>query len=113
MTIDSSFVETLKSDPSEQLIDSDKTKSNEEKELIKRLEEEVKTEEKLQQSTDLSHSTRINEWDKLVFNKSKAPFQRKGHSAVVADTYMIIFGGCYMDRKCFNDVNFLDLRYYI
>jgi hypothetical protein len=38
------------------------------------------------------------------------PSARRGHSAVLADTYMIIFGGCYMESTCYNDVHFLDLR---
>lgn len=40
----------------------------------------------------------------------KSPNSRRGHSSVLADTYMIVFGGCYMETKCFNDLFFLDLR---
>ena len=50
-------------------------------------------------------------WTKYSTNAiNKPPASRKGHSAVIADTYMIIFGGCYLEYECFNDLFFLDLR---
>lgn len=48
-------------------------------------------------------------WTEYSTNK-RAPTPRRGHSSVIADTYMIIFGGCYMESKCYNDVHFLDFR---
>ena len=38
------------------------------------------------------------------------PSPRRGYSSVAADTYMIIFGGCYMETTCYNDLYFLDLK---
>jgi len=95
------------------------------KELIKRLEEEVKIEEKMKEKEKVLTSINIanddettepyklppHKWAQLHLNKkTKTPFQRQGHTSVIADTFMVVFGGCFMDRKCFNDVNFLDLR---
>jgi hypothetical protein len=48
-------------------------------------------------------------WTEFKTHK-QTPGSRRGHSSVLADTYMIIFGGCYMETKCFNDLYFLDLR---
>jgi hypothetical protein len=42
--------------------------------------------------------------------KSQGPSERRGHTSIQADTFLIIFGGCYMDIKCFNDLYFLDLK---
>lgn len=48
-------------------------------------------------------------WTPFHIQKS-GPSPRRGHSAVLADTYMVIFGGCYMESKCYNDLYFLDFR---
>jgi hypothetical protein len=34
-----------------------------------------------------------------------APMKREGHSAVSLDGMLIVFGGCYLDKQCFNDVH--------
>jgi N-acetylneuraminic acid mutarotase len=48
-------------------------------------------------------------WTELT-TKNEGPIERRGHSSLIADTYMIVFGGCYMESKCYNDLFFLDLR---
>ncbi len=47
-------------------------------------------------------------WKKLS-SVSKPPFSRRGHSTTIVDNYMIVFGGCYMESRCFNDLYFFDL----
>jgi hypothetical protein len=51
-------------------------------------------------------------WTEFTINNpgNSVPSSRRGHSSLVADTFMIVFGGCYMESKCFNDVYFLDFR---
>ncbi len=45
-----------------------------------------------------------------IYNTTNnGPSPRRGHSALIADNYMVVFGGCYLESKCFNDVYFLDL----
>ena len=44
------------------------------------------------------------------FTKFNPPSQRRGHTTLIADTFLLIFGGCYQEFKCFNDLYFLDLR---
>jgi hypothetical protein len=34
-----------------------------------------------------------------------APMKREGHTAVSLDGMLIVFGGCYLDKQCFNDVH--------
>jgi len=41
---------------------------------------------------------------------SAPPTSRRGYSAVQADTFMIIFGGCDKESPCYNDLYFLDLK---
>ena len=38
-------------------------------------------------------------------SKGIPPMKREGHSAVALDNMLIVFGGCYLDKQCFNDVN--------
>lgn len=38
------------------------------------------------------------------------PTSRRGHSTVPADTFMIVFGGCYMESPCFNDLYFFEFQ---
>jgi hypothetical protein len=47
-------------------------------------------------------------WTELE-TKSFAPEMRRGHSSVIADNFMVIFGGCYMESTCYDDVIYLDL----
>jgi len=47
----------------------------------------------------------------LTISSTPPPTPRRGYSAVEADTFMIIFGGCFMDTKCYNDLYFLDLKF--
>ena len=48
------------------------------------------------------------QWSKYS-TTSTPPSPRRGHSSTVVDTYMIIFGGCYMETRCFNDLYFFDM----
>jgi hypothetical protein len=47
-------------------------------------------------------------WTELKV-KNASPAIRRGHSSVLADTFMVMFGGCYMESTCYNDVHFLDI----
>lgn len=49
-------------------------------------------------------------WSQLKTNSNFSPKARKGHSAVSVDTFMVIFGGCYFEDICYNDLIFLDLK---
>ena len=49
------------------------------------------------------------QWKKYVIS-STPPSPRRGHSSTIVDNYIIIFGGCYMESKCFNDLYFFDMR---
>ena len=49
------------------------------------------------------------EWTLLPFNKSNSPSQRRGHSMLSTDTNLILFGGCDLNAKCFNDVYFFNI----
>lgn len=42
-------------------------------------------------------------WTK-VEGVTNAPQARRGHSAVISGDLVIIFGGCYLDEKCFDDL---------
>ena len=33
---------------------------------------------------------------------------REGHSAVAVESMLVVFGGCFLDKYCFNDINVLD-----
>ncbi len=54
------------------------------------------------------HLNRPFIWKKLS-TVSKPPLSRRGHSTTIVDNYMIVFGGCYMESRCFNDLYFFDL----
>lgn len=49
-------------------------------------------------------------WSHFNTSSNFSPKARKGHSAISVDTFMVIFGGCYFEDLCFNDVIFLDLN---
>lgn len=36
------------------------------------------------------------------------PSPREGHTAVAVEEYLVVFGGCFLDRECFSDVRVLD-----
>jgi hypothetical protein len=38
-------------------------------------------------------------------SRGSPPMKREGHSAVSLDNMLIVFGGCYLDKQCFNDVH--------
>lgn len=44
------------------------------------------------------------------YTKNTPPSKRKGHTTIIADTFLMVFGGCYQEIKCYNDLYFLDLR---
>ena len=43
-------------------------------------------------------------WRK-VETRGIVPSAREGHSMVAVEDFMLLFGGCYLDKKCFNDVH--------
>jgi len=45
----------------------------------------------------------------MNIKKSSPPSPRRGHSATMVDPYMVVFGGCFMETKCFNDLYFFDI----
>jgi hypothetical protein len=47
---------------------------------------------------------------KEYYAKKSGPAERRGHSSTQVDTYLVIFGGCLMDTKCFNDLHFFDMN---
>ena len=44
------------------------------------------------------------------YTKLNPPSPRRGHTTLIADTFLLIFGGCFQEFKCYNDLYFLDLR---
>ena len=38
-------------------------------------------------------------------SKGMAPVKREGHTSVALDNMLVVFGGCYLDKQCFNDVH--------
>ena len=82
---------------------------------------EKQSKKEFKETSFIQNSMKIETMQSEVFNyqpfvwtsfsvKKTGPSPRRGHSAVLADTYMVIFGGCYMESKCYNDVYFLELR---
>lgn len=47
-------------------------------------------------------------WENMP-TQGEAPSPRRGHSMILADTYLVIFGGSDLDSKFYNDVYFFDL----
>jgi len=49
-------------------------------------------------------------WKKVTSknNKSLGFTSREGHSAVALEHMIVIFGGCFLDKECFNDVTVFD-----
>ena len=47
-------------------------------------------------------------WVKFDALSSGAPMRREGHTAVAVEQYLVLFGGCVLDKQCFNDVRALD-----
>lgn len=41
---------------------------------------------------------------------SNAPTARQGHSSVVYGDKIVIFGGCYLKEKCYNDLLAYDIK---
>ena len=48
-------------------------------------------------------------WDKIKY-KGAAPAKREGHTSVAVEDYIITFGGCYLDKRCFNDLHVFNTR---
>ena len=48
-------------------------------------------------------------WNKIGY-RGAAPARREGHTAVAVEDYIITFGGCYLDKKCFNDLFVFNTR---
>lgn len=48
-------------------------------------------------------------WSKAsISGRAREMSSREGHSAVSLEHYVVVFGGCYLDKICFNDVTVLD-----
>jgi N-acetylneuraminic acid mutarotase len=47
-------------------------------------------------------------WKDVTPRRQGALSKREGHTAVAAEHMLVVFGGCYLDRVCFNDVQVLD-----
>lgn len=43
---------------------------------------------------------------------NEAPLPRRGHSMIQTDNYIVIFGGCYMETDCYNDIHYYDIEHY-
>lgn len=56
----------------------------------------------------------IRQNDPLTWYKldgiSNAPTSRQGHSSVVVGDKIIVFGGCHLKEKCFNDLLAYDIK---
>jgi N-acetylneuraminic acid mutarotase len=48
-------------------------------------------------------------WHK-VNAQGVVPSRREGHSATAVEDLIVTFGGCYLDKKCMNDVNVFNTR---
>ena len=48
-------------------------------------------------------------WNKLK-TRGTVPPKREGHSAAVVEDLIVVFGGCYLDKRCFNDLNIFNTR---
>eukprot|EP00753_Platysulcus_tardus_P007894 PLAT15521.1.p1 GENE.PLAT15521.1~~PLAT15521.1.p1 ORF type:complete len:836 (+),score=438.77 PLAT15521.1:38-2545(+) len=56
-----------------------------------------------------SKKKREVEWRwKAVTLAGELPSKREGHSAVALEDYIIVFGGCFLDKACFASVELLD-----
>lgn len=69
--------------------------------------------QKQQEETD-SKNDKLFSYQPFVmtkfYTKFSPPSPRRGHTTLIADTFMLVFGGCYQEIKCYNDLHFLDLR---
>ena len=50
----------------------------------------------------------LYEWTKIEVTGEK-PKGRNGHTMVIADNYLIVFGGCHKDLEYFNEMNYFDI----
>ena len=57
----------------------------------------------------LKREVPILEWSPILA-KGDTPIKRRGHSIVSIDEMLIVFGGCYLDEKCFNDLHIFDIK---
>lgn len=59
-------------------------------------------------------SARSNEADlkwALLEILNDPPEKRRGHTTIVLGSELLVFGGCYLDQKCFNDLHSFDTRF--
>jgi hypothetical protein len=98
-----------------EIIKTEKNKS----EIINKKEEEYKNLKKDLLRTILIEKNK-DEISESFFNSTEfiwenlpalgeAPSPRRGHSMVLADTYLIVFGGSDLNSKFYNDVYYFDL----
>lgn len=43
---------------------------------------------------------------------NNGPLPRRGHSMIQTDNYLVVFGGCYMETDCYNDIFYYDMEHY-
>jgi len=51
-----------------------------------------------------------SQWTAISYLNA-APEQRRGHSSIAMGNQLWIFGGCYLDQKCFNDFHSFDTEF--
>ena len=49
-------------------------------------------------------------WTKATF-LTDPPDERRGHTSIVLGNELLMFGGCYLDQKCFNDLHSFDTMF--
>ena len=75
------------------------------------LKKRFKQGEELLQKQDFSQVTYpLYEWTKIE-TTGERPKGRNGHTMVIADNYLIVFGGCHKDIEYFNEMNYFDIRF--
>ena len=65
-------------------------------------------ENKAEENTESFFNTTEFVWENLPF-LGEAPSPRRGQSVIIADTYLIVFGGSDLNSKFYNDVFYFDL----
>ena len=57
-----------------------------------------------------SESGNVTTWSWTAPSKltGVAPTPRGGHSATAVEDLLVVFGGCFLDKICFNDVTAFD-----
>jgi Galactose oxidase, central domain len=65
--------------------------------------------ESAESESGLKRDFPILEWIPILA-QGDTPTKRRGHSIISIDEMLIVFGGCYLDEKCFNDVHIFELK---